>query len=270
VVEKLKKAAQMNGNTALRCRKELMIASFEQTGARVGEIDLITVKDVEVASCDKGSAPMLRVTTLKKRDRDHTRLIPVPRVFIQQAMKYIQRYRRRIIRKTIGSANDHGYLFVCHVKGTKLASGTLANEISDLCRVAKITDQPAHWHLFRHAFITQKLKAIILQHDIANHDEFRKALLNTEAFKQQLQQWTGHDSLSALDVYINLAFSELSNMDMAYNAVNLGSAVSVFQDRLDSLKEEIVKGESPITYLVCELEELIGTFQEDLDLAAKY
>jgi site-specific recombinase XerD len=185
-------------------------------------------------------------------------------------MKYIQRYRRRIIRKTIGSANDHGYLFVCHVKGTKLASGTLANEISDLCRVAKITDQPAHWHLFRHAFITQKLKAIILQHDIANHDEFRKALLNTEAFKQQLQQWTGHDSLSALDVYINLAFSELSNMDMAYNAVNLGSAVSVFQDRLDSLKEEIAKGESPITYLVCELEELIGTFQEDLDLAAKY
>lgn len=109
-----------------------------------------------------------------------------------------------------------------------------------------------------------------MQHDIANHDEFRKVLLNTEAFKQQLQQWTDHDSLTALDVYINLAFSELSNMDMAYNAVNLGSAVSVFQDRLDSLKEEIAKGESPITYLVCELEELIDTFQEDLDLAAKY
>lgn len=267
----LKSAAQKTADKALRCRKELMIACFEQTGARVGEVDLIRVIDIEAAHRDKGSAPMLRLATLKKRGEcDHFRFVPVPRMFIQQAMKYIQRYRRRIVRGTIGSCNDHGFLLVSHNKGTKLASGTLANEISDLCKVGGITDQAAHWHLFRHAYITQKLKAIILQYDIANQDEFRKALLNAEAFKQQLQQWTGHTNLSSLDVYINLAFAELSNMDKTYSAVHLGSAVGVLLDRLDSLKANIVKDDSAVSDLMAELEEMVEAFQEDIDHSVRH
>ena len=265
VVSTLKAEAQKISARGLRSRAELLLACFEQTGGRRGEVSSIRVKDLEAANNDTGSTPILKILTLKQKGAgDNYRVIPVPRAFIQQAMKYIQRHRRRVIRSTIGTSNDHGYMLVSHTTGKKLSDDTLTTELNRLCTAAGINDKPAHPHLFRHAYITQKLKAIILQHDITNKDEFRKALLNTEAFKQQLQQWTGHSQLTSLDTYIHLAFVELSHMDKAYSAVNLGAAVGVALDRLESLKQDAKTGETTVAELLHEFEELIGVFQDDI------
>ena len=270
VVSRLKAEAQIISERGIRSRTELLLTSFEQTGGRRGEVSNIKVKDIEDASNQKGSAPMLKILTLKQKTAGETyRTIPVPRTFIQQAAKYIQRHRRRVIRNTIGISNDHGYMLISHTTGKKLSEDTLTTQLSRLCTSAGISDQPGHPHLFRHAYITQKLKAIILQHDVANKDEFRKALLNTEAFKQQLQQWTGHSQLSSLDTYIDLAFSELSHMDKVYSAVNLGAAVEVALDRLESLKQDAKTGDTIVAELLNEFEELIGVFQEDIKGAIK-
>lgn len=266
VVSTLKAEAQRLADRGLRNRTELLLACFEQTGARRGEVASIRVKDVENASTEGGSTPMLKILTLKQKTTGETyRLIPVPRIFIQQAMKYIQRQRRRVIRNTIGIQNDHGYMLISHTTGKKLSEDTLTTELSRLCASAGISDQPGHPHLFRHAYITQKFKAIILQHDIANKDEFRKALLNTDAFKQQLQQWTGHSQLSSLDTYIDLAFAELSHMDKVYNAVQLTAAVNVVINRLESLKQDTKNGNVPIHELLIELEDLVNAFKYDIN-----
>ena len=55
-----------------------------------------------------------------------------------------------------------------------------------------------HAHLYRHAFITNKLKEIILQHKVHPVDKFREHLLHTEKFKNAAERmdWTYPDLFS--------------------------------------------------------------------------
>lgn len=260
----LKKEALKTKDKGLRARKLLMIASFEQLGGRVGEVHELSVESITAASRENGSAPMLRMRTLKRKTGEIVyREVPIPRTYLQQAVKYISRYRRKIVKDHFSKTDDHGSLFVCHKKGTPLSYGTYGNEITALRILAGI-EVSSHWHLFRHAYITQKLIAIILQHDIANTDEFRKALLNTEAFKQQLQQWTGHTNITSLEIYINFAFAEISNMGQVFNAINLGSSVTVLEDSLSSIQNSIAKSDSSPVELLSDLGYLIEAFKADI------
>jgi len=262
VTQKLKEEARKVADRGIRARHELMIACLEETGGRRTEVTRIKVEDIEAADRQTGSAPLLHLRTAKKgNDRD----TPVPRTFIQQAIKYIQRHRRRIIRNTIGTTNDHGYLLISHTRGTRLTDDTITTEVSKLCFKAGVSDKPGHPQLFRHAYITQKMKAIILQHDLNNKDDFRKALLNAEAFKLQLQQWTGHKSIDSLDTYIDLAFAELSHMEKSYNAIALGDSVRIVLDRIESFKSDLTRVEP--REILDEIEEMLEAFKDDIENA---
>jgi len=262
VTKRLKEEARKTPDRGIRARHELMIACLEETDGRRTEVARIKVQDIEAADQQTGSAPLLHLRTAKKgNDRD----TPVPRTFIQQAMKYIQRHRRRVIRNTIGPAEDHGYLLISHTKGSRLTDDTITTEVSKLCVKAGMSDKPGHPQLFRHAYISQKMKAIILQHDLNNKDDFRKALLNAEAFKLQLQQWTGHKNIDSLDTYIDLAFAELSHMEKSYNAIALGDSVRVALDRIESFKSDL--GRLEPRGLLSEIEEMLNAFKDDIENA---
>ena len=267
VVKALKKTAGNIDDKGLRLRKELMIACFEQTGGRRGEVANILVKDVEAANRLVGSAPLLTMTSLKG---GNSRCVPVPRVFIQQAMKYIKRVRRRIVRNKLGTGKDHGFLLISHTTGNKLATDTLTTQMSELCVMAGVDDQPGHPHLFRHAYITQKFVATILQYDINNQDEFRKALLSTSAIKLDIQQWTGHRSLDSLDTYIDLAFYEIGHMSQVHSTISLNAAVGVAMDRLDSLEAEAKAEHATLSELMEDFKDLIGAFRGDIEAADQY
>jgi integrase len=267
VVKALKKTAGNIKDKGLRLRKELMIACFEQTGGRREEVANIRIKDIEAANRSTGSVPLLWMETLKK---GNDRFLPVPRVFIQLAMKYIKRVRRRIIRNKLGRANDHGFLFISHTQGTRLTTDTLTTELSKLCVAAGVDDQPGHAHLFRHAYITQKFVVTILQYDINNKDEFRKALLSTSAIKLDIQQWTGHKSLNSLDTYIDLAFYEIGHMSRVHNAISLKAAVGVAMDRIGSLEAEAKVEHATLSELMEDFKDLIGAFRRDIEAADQY
>ncbi|MGF1756645.1 site-specific integrase [Photobacterium sagamiensis] len=277
VVKKLEAAARSIPNRSKRARTLLMLNCLKLTGGRRAEIANIRVKDIETARAADGGSHMLRLVTLKQggegddEEKEKIRYVPVPKHVIQEAMKYIQRHRRRMIRQKIKSkspktiSEDHGYLLISEITGNKLAIDTVTTELSKLCAAAGITDEPAHAHLFRHAFITQLLVMMIKQDKIINKDDFRSRLLNEEAFKRKLQQWTGHSELSSLERYIDLAFTELGNVGKVYKAVTLGRAVGAVQTRLDNLRAEIQAGDATLPELLEELEELIETFQDDID-----
>ena len=180
VVFAIKNQARKIEDKGLRLRKELMIASFEQTGGRRIEVARILINDVEDASLSSGGAPLLRMFTAKDGSN---RSVPVPRTFIDQAMRYIKRVRRAIVRRTIGSSKDHGFLFVSHTTGRPLKADTLTTEMHKLCVAAGVSDKPGHPHLFRHSYITQKFVAAIEHYELTNQDEFRKALLSTSKLK---------------------------------------------------------------------------------------
>lgn len=273
VVNALKVQATKVEDRKLRERKELMLACLEQTGGRRAEVANLRVSDIEKAVRDGGSGPLLRMLTLKKKQsKPEYREVPVPRAFIQQAAKYLDT-RRRIVREAMRMAKNrgqifinHDYLFVSHTTGKPLSIDTITTEVHKLCVDAGVKDKPGHPHLFRHAYITEKLKAIICQYDIANKDDFRKALFDVDAFKLELQQWTGHSNIRSLEGYIDLAFNELSHMEKVYNAIRLGSAVSVTLDRISSLQSSIADG-APAPIVLGELEELVLALREDINQA---
>lgn len=263
VVQALKDEVNKIEDKGLRLRKALLIACFEQTGGRRFEVSQLQVRDVEIASNYYGGAPLLAMMTVKG---GNIRKIPVPRTFIEQCMRYIKRVRRKIIRRTIGTVKDHGFLLVSHTTGSPLKPDTITTELHNLCSAAGVAKQLGHAHLFRHAYITQKFVAAIQHYELNNTDEFRRALLSTSKLKLDLQQWTGHKNTDSLDTYIDLAFNEMTHMSRVYNTISLGAAVGVVLDRINGLKAGIDAGVSTAE-MVNEFESVIMTFKQDLEAA---
>lgn len=227
-------------------RRITLLRILEITGARIGEIALIKVGDIEKAiSMDN---PLLKMETLKRRGRGKDRYVPVLKQDLNELKTYMKIYRSRLIKNSVGKANDHGYLFVSETNGEPLSSRSLSNEIGLIRRAAKIEAQ-ACAHMFRHRFITKLFVTFIKQYEYENKDEFRRALLDANVLKQQVQQFTGHSDLRSLDYYIDLAFKEVANFEKVVNNVLQRLAYEAFDGHLYRLNKELERGMSVPEYL---------------------
>jgi integrase len=223
----------------IKMRRINMLNLLEATGARIGEIALLKVKDIEDAL--NAEKPLIKMSTLKKRSGFKERYVPVNKVDISQIKSYIKIYREKVISKTVGKEKDHGYLFISEINGEPLLTITLSNEFYLLKNAAKIEDK-ACAHMFRHRYITKQFISLIKQFNIENTESFRNALLDTQTLKQQIQQITGHTQLSSLDVYIDLAFKELTNIDDVVEKVQLTSKYESFENKLERLNSDLKNG----------------------------
>jgi len=250
-------------NREKRLRDIALYQCLEQLGGRISEIHLITIKDIDDA-INSGSNQHLTLTTLKRKDDNVTRSIPVTSALLTDIKQYINKARRKIIKRTIGKANDHGYLFVSLTTGQALQSATLTKYMNNWKYELGIEGE-MHPHLYRHAFITNKLKEIILHHkQINSADKFREHLLNTESFKMQLQQWTGHTQTSSLNTYINLVFADLSGYSKTYNAVQLNDAVKIVKRQVQSIKEQLKDKEVTMTEGLLLIDQTLSAFEQDI------
>lgn len=260
---KLKQVILAQPNKSIRQRDICIYQTLEQTGARRTEVTMLQVSDVKNALSSDNECPLLRLTTLKRKDNKVERFLPVPRIFLENLKEYITTTRRRIIKSTIGKSNDHNYVFIAQTTGEALKPDTITTYMNKWSKTAGIKED-AFAHLFRHAFITEKLKCIILEHNVDNQDEFRKSLLNTERFKMQLQQWTGHTHLHSLDAYIDLAFADLAGVKQTYNAVTLKSSVELMEDKIAEIESELHKNDKTITEITLELKKTLAAFKSDI------
>ena len=122
-----------------------------------------------------------------------------------------------------------------------------------------------HPHLYRHAFVTDKLKEIILQHtECTDADSFKRTVMHTENFKMKLKEWTGHTNLSSLDIYIHLIFDELNGYAKVYNALSLKDSISSVKQDLAQIKEQLKSRKITTTECITELEGLISAFEADI------
>ncbi|MGR6860219.1 tyrosine-type recombinase/integrase [Aliivibrio salmonicida] len=246
-----------------RLRDIAFYQCLEQLGARINEILYITIEDVKRAT-ESGENPQLKLTTLKRQDDTAYRYIPVTHALLVAIKEYINKVRKKVIKCTIGKQNDHGYLFVSLTTGKKVSSDTFANQMNEWKRALNIEGE-LHAHLYRHAFITNKLIEIILQHkEINSADKFRENLLNTQKFKMQLQQWTGHTRLSSLDIYIDLAFAEINGYTETYNAVQLKDSVKLIQQQVDQIKYQLKGKEITLTEGIFRFENTLNAFKKDI------
>jgi integrase len=209
-IQRLYEAADLRPRGLAR-RSKVLISVLEHTGARRSEIAVLLVQDVIKAFNSTDANPLVRLATLKRRSK-HFRFVPVPRAVIAVWVDYIKTTRKLIIIKKHGHSIDHDLMFINHLTGGPLSPLSISNEIHDL-KIAAHIDEPAHAHLFRHRFITNKLKMLIMQFDFDNQDSFRRALLDISGFKHKIQEWVGHINVESLERYIHLACSEITQED---------------------------------------------------------
>lgn len=262
-LNKIKQFVMKTSDRGLRRRNLAIIQTFEQTGTRRTEALLTTVDNVRDAINSSEACPRLKFVTLKRSS--HERLIPVPRVYLENLMDYINTTRRSVVYKKLGKKNDHGFVFVSHTSGKPLSSDTISTYMGNWRRSAGIEDE-FFAHLIRHYFITEKLKCMILEYDYLNRkDEFRKALLTVEKLKIELQQWSGHRRLHSLDTYIDLAYDDISGYKKSLDKVSLMASVDAIIDKLDLYLSEVDGDSKKAIKLSEELKEHVILFKDDVD-----
>lgn len=240
-----------------RRRDMALYSAMEQLGARVSELCLIKLSDYETAR----RSGMLKLTTLKRKDGNSTRTIPVPHVFLSLVAPYIKTRKKIMRQKKV----QHDFLFISLTSGQRLSPDSWTTYMNQWKKELDIKGE-LHPHLWRHAFITDKLKELILTtKEVNDKDDFRKHILHTHTFKLQLQQWTGHTKLSSLDIYINLAFAEINGYTKVYNAVSLKSSVELVKRNVEVLKGQISSRELTATVAIVELERLLESFEMDIE-----
>jgi hypothetical protein len=72
-----------------------------------------------------------------------------------------------------------------------------------------------------------------------------------------------------LDVYIDLAFYEISNIQKVHNAISLNAAVGVAIDRLDSLEKEAIDGHASLAEMIDEFKNMVTALKVDIKMAEK-
>lgn len=253
---------QNQDNRDKRMRDTVLYQCLEQLGGRISEIHMIKVADI-IDAVNSGDNPHLTLTTLKRKNSDEKRSLPVTHSLLNSVMQYIKKARRKIINRTIGKINDHGYLFVSLTTGQPFKSSSTTHYMNTWKKESGVNGE-FHPHLFRHAYITNKLKEIILQHkEITSSDKFREHLLHTERFKMQLKQWTGHTHLHSLDTYINLVFADLNGYSKVYSAVKLNDSVKVMRQEIEQLKSQIKLGQVTLTEGLL-LDSSLDAFEADI------
>jgi integrase len=259
---------QAQENRDKRLRDIALYQCLEQLGGRISEIHLITLDDIE-DSLKSGVNPHLSLITLKRRNNYVNRSIPVTHALLADIKQYINKTRKKVIKRTIGKANDHGFLFVSLTTGKPLQSATLTKYMN-LWKKELLIEGELHPHLYRHAFITNKLKEIILHHkDINSADKFREHLLHTERFKMELQQWTGHTQLHSLDIYINLVFADLNGYSETFNAIQLNDSVKIVKRQISLIKQQLKAKEITITEMFQAIDNTFFAFERDIENSLK-
>lgn len=229
-----------SGTIYLRKRRYVMIKVLEITGARRSEVASLTVESVRAAA--RMEEPMLELITAKQSGGvEAKRMVPIATHDIRLLMEFININRRQIIKKTCGIDNDDGFLLISETTGKRIKPNTITQEISLLCIQAGINVKACP-HMFRHRFITKWFVALLEWHRFENEDEFRRALLDTATFKQQLQQWTGHKNINSLDIYLHLAFEEAAHYKKTYNIVNAARVLDSLSISIRQIKAELSAG----------------------------
>jgi site-specific recombinase XerD len=249
-------AAASTEDLFLRKRRFVMLKLLSHTGCRRSELVSITTHDVYAALHDPTIG--LKLLTAKKRgNSNHHRYLPISIPDLKFIVSYIE-FNRLPKIKSLG-VQDGGLLFISARTGKGLLPNTITQEISELAGLAGLNEHLSP-HMYRHRFITQHFIKLIIQHDFNNPDDFRNLLINTESFKREVQQWTGHTNVNSLDNYIHLAFSDISNRKIVADAAIRSQHLSSLLQTVKMAQAEIAAGFSSSS-----VDELLNTISEYLN-----
>ena len=235
-----------------------MLRLLEITGGRRMEVSLVKIQDVEAAT----KTGELKVFNSKQRRDETYRFVPVTQADLKEVLSFIKHYRRLVIRKTIGTAADHGFLFIGVDSGQPLEIETHTRELYLLRKAAGIEDEEACLHAFRHRYITNIFRDLIRTHHYQTEDDLRRAL-STKTLKIKVMEWTGHNSIESLDHYIHLAFEAESNFLATLDMLQAKKVVESLHVMLVDYRGQLKNATSP-SKLLASLTEVVSAAASEL------
>lgn len=241
-----------------RLRDMAMYTAMEMLGGRVIELHSIRYSDYETAR----RTGKLRIMTAKKRnDEDNVRHLPVDYTFLAQISDYTA-VRKRVMKKhEVG----HDFLFINLNDGQSFSERSWSTYVNSWGRKLGVKRKISP-HLWRHARFTEWLKQRILtSQEINSKDDFRKNVLHTKQFMQELQQFSGHTMISSLDIYLDLAWEDLHGYTKVYNAASLSTTVDQVQRQVDYIEERLARKEITATQAMHDVKKILSAFKQDVD-----
>ncbi|WP_426234785.1 tyrosine-type recombinase/integrase [Pseudomonas sp. TWP3-2] len=259
----LKNAADEAGTSRfLNLRRHIHMLFLEHTGPRRGELAELKVSSINKAFSMKH--PMLELTTLKK-GISTTRQVPVSKMLLNEARKYIKFARSKVICKFTKSGRpDHDFLFISETTGKPLADTTITNEINSLAKFARI-DAKACPHMFRHAFCTNLFVILYQRYKFSDSKEFEIRLLSDHLFLEEVLQYTGHSSIIGLLPYLKTAYTRLNKIDETISSAHILILQQEFESHLLQLCKQLENGLTIKEYLK-EVYELLDLKNEDVGI----
>lgn len=259
-IERLREAiGRMTSSSLLRKRRLVMLRVLEMTGARRGEVELLTCRDIYSAA--NMHEPMLRLKTLKSAE-GATREVPVSASDLRFVIEYIEKNRRPLIARLGMAAQDDNHLLVSATTGKGLRANTITNELALIARAANLETQCCP-HLFRHRFITKAVQLIVDRNLTQNRSAFRRAIMDSGTLLVHLMQWTGHKDRESFAGYIDLGFDEGPSAVDRNAAARLRLAVESTLRQVETLMMELPR-DGAASSKSSILLEVIGTLHGEL------
>lgn len=191
-----------NQSAYVKRRRSVMVHLSLALGSRRLEMASVTVEQIREAVVS-GLLPMIVV---KKKTRT-VREIPVARSRLDPILSFIDGHRDRLVRATIGRANDTGHLFLTS-RGKPLSENTLTNDMHDLATMAKL-EVRACLHMFRHRYFTDMAYGFLRGiREFVERGELSPP--SEQIVLQEMRNLSQHASDAALKRYIHAAYKEAS------------------------------------------------------------
>ena len=90
------------------------------------------------------------------------------------------------------------------------------------------------------------------------------ALLDVNSLKQKIQQFTGHTKLSSLDIYIDLAFDEITNINVIKDKIDISNIYESYDKNSELLLKELESGLINVKEYTKRQKELINIKNKEL------
>ena len=265
-LKKLRDAAsKISKNDFQRRRRLVMLELFDGVGLRRIEASLLRVDDVMSAiKASKKSGLMerwsqepeaddmkrtafflsFRMRKQKDGSKERLRHVPISAVTLQFFQEYLT-MRRFALKEKGWSASDVDDTFFINLQtGKTYQPNFFTQEYSILAKAAGIME-PCSPHMARARYFTREFVRLILAHQLENVDDFRRALLNSEAFKEQVREISGHVSAKSLDVYINLAFAEVAGLAKTFSRIESQRHLDATMSANERYLAAIKSGQNP-------------------------
>ncbi|MGJ7547036.1 tyrosine-type recombinase/integrase [Pseudomonas alloputida] len=235
-VKALKNETRHCSSSFLSVRNHLMFEIFEACGGRRGEVAKQTARNIYEALQNPKTPNCLKIDTLKQQTRSSSREVWISPVVLLMAEDYIKRSRRRIISKTIGIPNDHGYLFISERTGRPLSIDYFTTLTSNLRKKAGIQEK-AHLHQFRHLFIQNLYRDLYLTLDSSTDSKIQGYAERNEFVTLKVMQSSGHRCPSSLRHYLKQYQQESAAIELPDTLAMLNRLRTKLEDIIMTVSE---------------------------------